>query len=607
MKEYIVALKDGIDLDSFWNEMETATNGLLHIPDRAVAIANNRTYLERICEYWLTDAEADLLKNDSRVLSVEIPVRNNPMVSVVSHSTQNIAGMNYTKQAGSITIDYTTGNLTSFPSANYNPPLDASTNWGLIRHSYQANPYGANPTGSSNSATDKLYNYVLDGADVDVIINDSGIQSDHPEFAGRIVNVNWNSIAAAVGAVANVTLPNNTVVSWNTASYTDTDGHGTNVAGIAAGATYGWAKGANIIPLYYSTSGQSSADPLDIFEMMIYWHQHKGTNNPTIVNMSWALGVFFSRTSGTGYYSLINSGSYRGNTILSGQSNSYYQSRGLVALTGNGLILQANTWSLPYSSLAYNAALGHVIDAGIVVCQSAANNGFKIDVLGGDDYNNYFINAGTTYYYHRGASPKDPRAIVVGALDTKTSASAQDQRAQYSCAGPGVDIWAAGTYIMSAGCTNPANTSPQYGHDNSYYLNGIGESFKEFIDTGTSQASPQVAGMSALYLQAYPPANIYSASNSSTVKSWLTNNAVGNTFNATGNSVSYIDGTSLLGGQPRVAYQAIQGLSQIKNAAGQWRSVKNIQIKNASGSWQAVKTVWVKDGNTWKPAYTKST
>ena len=552
-KRYIVALNKNVDYDAFWQEMEDPTSGLPHIPDRAVGIANNRDMFKRICEYWLTDSEAAKVKNDPRVAGVEIPVEDNPNVGIVSQTTQNIPGMNYTKQAGNITIDYTTGDFTSFDPANYTPPLDASTNWGLIRHSFQSNPYGPNPTGSTNSTTSEYYNYALDGTNVDVIINDTGIQADHPEFAGRVVEVDWDSIAEEVGAYY--------TLGWNTVSYTDTDGHGTNVAGIAAGATYGWAKGANIIPLYLSVAGTSAADPLDTFSMMIYWHQNKGTTNPTIVNMSWDLRFNFNSPYDQGmsycnYY--FSGGSYQGSTWAGAQTDSFFQDRGLIALTGNGWPGQGPVLSFPYSSAAYNAALAEVIDAGIIVCQAAGNNGFKIDVSGGDDYDNY-VTSIDDYYYNRGASPKDPRAIVVGALDTKTSASAQDQRVEFSCAGPGVDIWAAGTYIMSAGCTNPNPvTSAQYGNDYAYYLNGL---FNEFTDTGTSQASPQITGMGALYLQANPPDNIYDPDNCSTVKSWLINNATTDTFYATGNATSYTDGLSLLGGEPKVAYQPLQPIN----------------------------------------------
>ncbi len=551
-KRYIVALKKDVDYDAFWQEMEDPTSGLPHIPDRAVGIANNRGMFDRICEYWLTDSEAEKVKNDPRVAGVEIPINDNPNVGIVPQTTQNISGMNYTKQAGNVTVNYITGDSTIAP-ADYTPPLDASTNWGLIRHSFRSNPYGANPTGASNSTTDQYYSYALDGTNVDVVINDTGIQADHPEFVGRIVYVDWDSIAVAVGCA--------TTTGWNTASYTDDDGHGTNVAGIAAGATYGWGKGANIISLnaFYSNN------PLDMFTMLIYWHQTKGNNNPTIVNMSWGYSYLSGIGSGT-YYSIITGGEYQGSPILTGQSDSYYQQRGLIALTPNGLPYpDPATYYIPYNSEVVNIVLGYVIDAGIIVCRSAGNNGFKIDkpLLDGGtgDYDNYAtfyyppyspFSTPTNVYYNKGSSPLDPRMISVGALDTKTSASAQDQRAEFSCAGPGVDIWAAGTYIMSAGSNVSVDTTAPY------YLNN---SFNELNLLGTSQASPQIAGMGALYLQANPPANIYDPDNCSTVKSWLINNATTDTFYATGNATSYTDGLSLLGGEPRVAYQPLQPIN----------------------------------------------
>lgn len=606
MKEYIVVVRKGVDLDQFWTDMETTTHRCGCVPDRAVDIARDRPVFKRICEYWLTDAEAETLRADPRVLSVEIPFRNDPNTAIVSNTTQNVAGMNYNKQPGQITVNYNVGGFTEFSPANYNTPYNASTNWGLIRHSYQSDQY----TGSvvSGYSTGQYYNYVIDGTGVDVIINDTGLQANHPEFAGRVTTVNWNSIAATVGA--------STAFNWNFYSYNDFDGHGTNVAGIAAGKTYGWAKGSNIIPLFIAVSlGQSSAEPLDMFEMMIYWHQNKGNSRPTVANMSWNIRLGQGVLEGTTYYQYITGGSYRGTPILAGQTNSYYQTRGLIGLSGQGIPVQGDPYdSFPYTSLAYNAALGEVIDSGIVVCQAAGNNGFKSDVEGGADYNNYVIaptlGSSNPFYYHRGLCPTDPRAIVVGALDTVTEGSpAKDQRVGFSCAGPGVDIWAAGTYIMSA-CSNTSIVRNPDGSTRTiipgapYFRNTAGQNYREIVMSGTSQASPQVAGMSALYLQLIPPGNIYDGNNCSNVKSWLMSNAITNSFYATGNATTYTEQRSLLGGNTNVAYQNIQGLTWIKTDSSTWTAVANIHVKTDSSTWTESPNVVVKtNSTTWKPVF----
>jgi hypothetical protein len=599
-KTYIVVLKEGVDYDAFWHEIETVTNGLSCVPDRPVGIVNNRSMFKKICEYSLTEAEAENLKNDPRVAAVEIPVRDLPYVQVTPDIVQNASqigpapGMNFNKQPG----------VVGQARPLYNLPYGASINWGLIRHTNQGNPYGVNATGANTAGlnTTQNYAYALDGTGVDVIINDSGIQTNHPEFTNslgqsRVINVNWNSIAATLGIPVNFNIPNVGVRSWNTLSYSDTgndiDDHGTHVAGIAVGKTYGWAKNANIVSLYVLSTGRSSADPLDIFEMMMRWHRTKGNNNPTIVNMSWS--IRWNPPSGN-YYSSITGGSYQDNPILTGQSPNYYQQRGLIPMTGNGFPIQttASLPGWPYHSEAYNAALAELINAGIIVVRSAGNNSFKIDkpnnAGGSGDYNNFITSnqISGTLYYHRGASPQDPRAIVVGALDTLTSNTGQDQKVPFSCAGPRVDVYAAGTYIMSAGPNSLPTTS-----SGNYYPN---QQFKELCGSGTSQATPQVTGMAALYLQAHKPANIYSANNCSNVQSWITTNSTTDTFFQTGNATSYMNYVSLLGGAPRVAYQPLQGITYAQNNG--WKQVANVYVKGES-SWQAVKSAWTKTTAGW--------
>ena len=149
--EYIVSLKRGVDADAFNQEM-IASSGAAAIPNRTVDIADARELSVRLTHYSLTAAEAESLKADSRVVDVEIPPQDRDDVEIGHDSLQEATFTKTTADSG----DY--------------------RDWGKIRHSYPGNVYGAGSTTSLN------FPYALDGTGVDVVIQDSGIQVDHPEF-----------------------------------------------------------------------------------------------------------------------------------------------------------------------------------------------------------------------------------------------------------------------------------------------------------------------------------------------------------------------------------------------------------------------------------------
>ena len=419
-------------------------------------------------EGFLTEEEAKILRNDSRIESVEIHPEQDKKIII----------SNFSKQ---------TGKFYRYKSSD----RDASDtiNWGLRRMNENTNIFDGNTEVSGD------FLYSLDGTGVDIVIQDSGIEANHPEWEdaegnSRLQQINWYTESGYSG-------------TQHSNFYSDKSGHGTHVAGIAAGKTYGWAKNAHIFSQkldvlkgYGDTS--TGISTVNAFDMIRLWHNNKTNGRPTVVNMSWGSS-----------YSLegpVTSIKYRGITYAGASDTAMWDNYGLVSS-------MYGYYNIPAPSTTYRVELEEMIDAGIHIVIAAGNSYFKSDVVGGIDYNNRAIfndYPGYSFYYHRQGSPESPLAFNVGNIDsaqwdlsgndysenvTNSGPTILDIRSFSSVCGPAVDIWAPGTNITSACSTISEMSIMSYPYNTNFKITTI---------TGTSMAAPQICGLCALYLQSEP-------------------------------------------------------------------------------------------------------
>ena len=674
LRRYIVTLKKGVDYDSFYHDMETVTDNIPHIPNRAVAIPTWLPHSSRNTYYLLSEFEAIELKGDPRVLDVAIPVEDDDRI-IVGHQT--------------------------IQTSNFNRPASGSVggqgsykNWGLLRSAFRSNIYG-----SSISPSASGYPYHLDGTGVDYVVCDTGIELAHPEFqdangVSRIQEISWPD-QASLG-----------LYPQHAAFYSDFQGHGTHVASTSVGKTFGWAKNARIYSMKIKLGGmvasEGAYESAQCLAFIREWHKNKptdtvtGVKRPTVVNCSWGFAGF----SGNGFtgaanelilsaYKYVTKGVYQGTTWYGpgwpGPEATTYDAAKMYADYGANFGRMFTTTTgvttgvisgIPSRGTGLDAEMEDLIDAGIHVCLSMGNsNSYCTNDPNDVNYNNYvelpmyvfpyyaddmgsvqeiaegatvvqqnaragmdgtltFLDWTTTLsvgdtvlinpalpdkvtlyritkinsrfeieispgyktynrtwdsalsdkrlrrpervYTHRGSSPYADGAIKVSAVDSGTklvSGFVMEQSANYSNKGPMTTVWAPGTNITAAWPTGAASTAaaatalPAYAYNEN-------ANYKQRCIGGTSMASPQVAGVVALYLQLNPSAT------TSEVKQFIVNSSIKNQLYDT-NSTDYINRNSIWNSPNRFLYFPYandNGLGADVTLTGEGGQANNLKI-----------------------------
>lgn len=482
----VVTLHKGIDVDAFIEDMVSGTNHNEFMPNRRVELFNEKPDSLRNVDFVLTKEEAEKLKQDPRIIDVRYgtKIENNIFL-----------GKSILEETRTYARD---------PALN-----SAHYNWGIPSCISSTDPF------SSTSITFQ-HGYTSAGSGVDVVISDSGILADHPEWltldgsSSRFQQVNWPSISGLTGTYTQD--PNH---------YTDPEGHGTHVAGTVAGRLYGWAKDANIYAITVvdnpAAFGVSAS-----FNMIRAWHNSKpitstGYKRPTVVNMSWE---YF------GTYTTITGGSYRG-TPWSGVN--MVSSYGMIQTIYNRSGVSGSfIYRHPIRVASVEADMADCIADGIILVGAAGNLAHKIDVTTGTDYNNFFTSSvDGTRYYHRGSTPGATEGVIcVGSVKF----SQPEGKSFFSNTGPRLNVFAPGEIVQSAVPDGSAEAlsagTSDYPLDTDYKITKL---------SGTSMASPQVAGVVSTLVGIRPSYNQthiidWVAANSSTGR--LTNSGGGFTDTA---------------------------------------------------------------------------
>ena len=520
---FTIAIKDPAD----WQEMHDYIineNEIDGIPNRRIDCTAEMPFSTKRGVYQISVEEAEVLRQHPKVEWVEESSIYNPTCLEQRKYDEEFDRHIDTNR-------FKNSNIRHKRAGGDPTPVDNSlldfTQWGLHRHGYRSDPFGSERDVSAD------LQYSLTGKNVDVVIMDTGIRWDHPEFwkPGVTSFVDKNSTRvrdilihgeseygidwAAEGLVSPGSGIYSNYTPANVLESTSFNGswHGSHVGGTAAGNQFGAAFEANIWSIAcVDRSDVGWAEPSDGFDYIKVWHKNKpinpetGRRNPTIVNCSWGHRQFVRED-------LSSSATFRGTTYTDGGDEYLGEAyNSIYSLSRNSVYFEFTTRRVS-GQTTMNELLDDPDCQDVIFICSAGNSDAKQDTVGGLDYDNEFL-TGTFYYstsaydsyWCRGGTPAvghegQPDAVISVAALAEFYSSGQETLDSYTNRGPRTDVIAAGGDILC-----PWSTGYFDPRDFSYYINYL---------QGTSMAAPNVTGVVALYLQSKPDATRADA------RSWL--------------------------------------------------------------------------------------
>ena len=582
MKRYTLS----VEKPEYWNEIHNALiidSNQDGIPDRQIICTDSKDHSPTRGTYELTEEEAAEIATHPHVKWIELSPSDNPdAYPKPSPATKRF------RQNVKIYRDLDGGY--GPPATNPTSAEDKRTNWAVKRVGIQSSSDSwPDVEGNAPSISDDV-SYSLTGRNVDIVIHDSGVLQYHPEFLdangqSRVRDIvldgpyhidpdyfttnnftytkpdgrtgittasaegwweNASNRSAAFQSEGTVSIPAAYTAANAMGDNLDgsngmTSGHGTAVAGLAAGKHMGLAFEANIwnMPAIEDNVGMTIETSYDCLKI---WHRNKPTNsetgrsNPTVINGSWGYRAGFLYNHSVDYKFRGETGSFTGNQSTGSGTGQLARAmkNGLIStLVRIGVVnVSLWTWSTSSRSNSTDTAADEMMAEGVIYVAAAGNNNQRLGIGANDpDRLNYMDDV----YFDQGdprsefpdiACPSGHRdwmnpqgigfdsatdfhpVICVGAMSAYISpVTFAESKAYYSNNGPGIDVWAPADETLSPGTNGVSDYEDYVRYDDS-----------RFYDTnfdGTSAASPVAAGVIALYMEMNPTAT------SRQVKEWL--------------------------------------------------------------------------------------